>query len=137
MVIKAAKLAGIHEHVISLPDRYHTKIGENGSGLSGGEKQRIAIARAILKGPSIMVFDEATSNLDSASENRIHKLIDRLREHGVTVVVVSHRKSTIEYCDKILFFEDGKITDSGKHGDLLKGNSSYRNYWAGRTDETD
>lgn len=78
-IIEAARKAGIHEHITQLPSRYNTKLGENGSGLSGGEKQRIAIARALLKNPSVVILDEATSNLDVSSENRIHELIKTLR----------------------------------------------------------
>ena len=134
-VVKACKLSGIHEYIDNLPDRYFTKIGENGCSLSGGEKQRIAIARALIKKPSIIVLDEATSNLDYKSENRIHTLIEHLKADGVTVIIISHRKATIENVDNVLFLKDGKVSDYGSHHELLSSNKLYKEFWLGKEDE--
>lgn len=131
-VIKVAKLVGVHEYIESLPNGYNSMIGENGNGLSGGEKQRIAIARAVLKNPPIIVFDEVTNNLDTMSESRVHELIKTFNKK--TLIIISHRISTVSHCNKVLFFEKGLISDIGNHHSLMKTNSTYRDYWIGNED---
>lgn len=124
-VIDAAKKANIHEHIMSLPDGYETMVGENGDLFSGGEKQRIAIARAFLKKSDIIVLDEATSSLDRKNECEIQESIRRLCK-GKTSLVIAHRLSTIKDSDKICVMENGKITAFGKHDELLKQSKKYK-----------
>ncbi len=127
-VIKAAKHAHIHEFVETLPDGYDTQVGERGLKLSGGEKQRVAIARTILKDPCILVFDEATSALDSSTEKRIQKeLLDVARNH--TTLVIAHRLSTIMDADEILVIDQGRIVERGSHQQLLDLDGSYAKMW--------
>lgn len=134
-IIQAARKAGIHEQIVQLPSRYNTKLGENGSGLSGGEKQRIAIARALLRNPSVIILDEATSNLDVTSENRIHELIKTLKKEYVTTIVISHRESTISKCDNVYFLSDGRVVERGVHAKLLKESDTYRKFWEGKYED--
>jgi ATP-binding cassette subfamily B protein len=114
----AAKAANIHDFVISLPDGYDTIVGERGYRLSGGEKQRVALARVILKNPRILVLDEATSNLDSESEMLIQEALKRVMA-GRTSIVIAHRLSTILAADMILVFDRGQIVERGTHRELL------------------
>lgn len=127
-VINAAKLAHIHDFIMSLPDNYDTIVGERGLKLSGGEKQRVAIARTILKSPRILVFDEATSALDSKVEQAI---LQSLRETAVnhTTLVIAHRLSTIVDADEILVLDQGRIVEQGTHDQLLKANGNYAHLW--------
>lgn len=125
---KAAKLASIHEFIVELPDGYHTVVGERGLKLSGGEKQRIAIARAALKKPRVFVFDEATSALDTHTERAILKNLIRV-SHGVTSLFVAHRLSTIIHVDQILVMKNGSIVERGSHETLLSQNGMYANLW--------
>ena len=117
-IVNAAKTANAHDFIMKMPLQYDTVIGEKGFKLSGGEKQRIAIARAIFKNPPILIFDEATSQLDSESEKLVQQAIDRLMK-GRTVFVVAHRLSTIKHADKIIVMENGKIVDMGRHEELI------------------
>ncbi len=125
----AAKLAHIHDFIMSLPDQYNATVGERGLKLSGGEKQRVAIARTILKNPPILIFDEATSALDSKSEQAI---LGALREIAAnhTTLVIAHRLSTIVDSDLILVMEEGCIVESGTHDALLETGTIYANMWA-------
>ena len=118
-VVKAAKLAHAHEFISSFPDGYNTLVGERGVKLSGGERQRVAIARAILKDAPILVLDEATSSLDSESEQFIQDALKSLMQ-GRTTIVVAHRLSTIMQMDRIVVIDGGKIVEQGKHEELLK-----------------
>ena len=124
----AARMANIHNFIDTLPQGYDTVVGERGLKLSGGEKQRVAIARAILKNPRILVFDEATSSLDSHSEQSI---LDALREVATnhTTLVIAHRLSTIVDADNILVMEAGRIVEQGPHQQLLEKNGSYARLW--------
>jgi ATP-binding cassette, subfamily B, bacterial MsbA len=117
-IIESAKTANAHDFIMKMPQGYDTMIGEKGFKLSGGEKQRLAIARAIFKNPPILIFDEATSQLDSESEKLVQEAIDRLMK-GRTVFVVAHRLSTIKHSDKIIVMENGKIQDMGRHEELI------------------
>ena len=124
----AAQLANIHEFIESLPDAYDTVVGERGLKLSGGEKQRVAIARVILKNPRILIFDEATSSLDSHSEQTI---LSSLREvaQSHTTLVIAHRLSTIVDADRILVMQQGRIVEQGTHSQLLEQQGLYSDLW--------
>ena len=114
----AAKLADIHETIMDFPAGYSTLVGERGLKLSGGEKQRVAIARTLLKDPSVMVFDEATSSLDSSTERTIQTALDRASRERTTLVV-AHRLSTITRAEQILVLEQGRVVERGSHADLI------------------
>jgi ABC-type transport system involved in Fe-S cluster assembly fused permease/ATPase subunit len=128
-VIKAARMAHIHEFIQSLPDGYDTVVGERGLKLSGGEKQRVAIARVILKNPKIMIFDEATSALDSKSEQTILAALKELAAKHTTLVI-AHRLSTVVDADQILVMENGRIVERGSHQELLQLHNIYAQMWA-------
>ena len=123
-IIKAAKAANAHEFICKLPDGYNTYVGEKGHTLSGGEKQRIAIARAILGDPRILILDEATSALDTESEYQIQQALERLRQ-GRTTFAIAHRLSTLRCADRIAVIDDHKIAELGSHNELLKQKGIY------------
>jgi subfamily B ATP-binding cassette protein MsbA len=122
---EAAKAANAIDFINELPDGFDTIIGERGTKLSGGQKQRLSIARAIFKNPKILILDEATSSLDSESEQKVKNAIDNLVKDR-TVIVIAHRLSTIINSDKILVFENGSIIDSGAHDELINRSSAYK-----------
>ncbi|CAI1831444.1 Putative multidrug export ATP-binding/permease protein SAV1866 [Serratia quinivorans] len=125
---RAARLAHIHEFIVSLPDGYQTRVGERGLKLSGGEKQRVAIARTILKNPAILVFDEATSALDTQTEREIQSHLREVsRDH--TTLVIAHRLSTVVDADEIIVLEAGEIVERGRHEALLAANGRYAAMW--------
>jgi len=124
-IVEAAKKANAYDFIMNLPDKFDTIVGEKGVRLSGGEKQRIAIARAILKDAPILILDEATASLDTKSEKEVQKALDNLMI-GKTSIVIAHRLSTILDADKILVISDGKIVESGSHEELLKLNGEYK-----------
>jgi ATP-binding cassette subfamily B protein len=132
---RAARLAHIHEFIVSLPDGYETRVGERGLKLSGGEKQRVAIARTILKNPAILVFDEATSALDTQTEREIQAHLREVsRDH--TTLVIAHRLSTVVDADEIIVLEAGEIVERGRHDALLAANGRYAAMWQSQyTDE--
>ena len=127
-VISAAILANIHHFIDDLPDKYNTMVGERGLKLSGGEKQRIAIARAVLKKPKIIIFDEATSSLDSKSENKILNSMKKISK-DITSLVIAHRLSTISDADNIYVLDHGNIIESGTHEYLLTLKGMYFQMW--------
>jgi ATP-binding cassette subfamily B protein len=127
-LINACKAAYIHEFIMGLPDQYKSIVGNRGIKLSGGEKQRISIARVILKNPRIIILDEATSSLDSVSEMYIQKAMLPLLQ-GRTSFVIAHRLSTILAADQILVFEKGRIAEIGRHEELIKNDEIYRNLY--------
>ena len=124
----AAKLSFASEFIEKLPNKYETIIGENGIRLSGGEKQRLSIARAILKKSSIILLDEATSSLDAETEDKIQKALSFLTE-GRTTIVIAHRLSTILNSDKIYVIDEGKVVGEGKHAELLNNSEIYKNFY--------
>tara|TARA_Y100000780_G_scaffold230679_1_gene253452 strand:+ start:263 stop:2002 length:1740 start_codon:yes stop_codon:yes gene_type:complete len=127
-IIEAAKLSFSEEFINKLPNKYNTLIGENGVRLSGGEKQRLSIARAMLKKSSIVLLDEATSSLDAETENKIQEAINYLTKNRTTLVI-AHRLSTILNSDKIYVIDNGKVIDEGKHEDLIKNSKIYNNFY--------
>jgi ATP-binding cassette subfamily B protein len=126
---RAARLARIHDFIISLPEGYDTRVGERGLKLSGGEKQRVAIARTILKGPAILLFDEATSALDTHTEKEIQASLREVSKNRTTLVI-AHRLSTVVDCDEIIVLEAGRIAERGRHADLLALGGRYAGMWA-------
>ena len=125
---QAARTAHVHEFIETLPDGYETLVGERGLKLSGGEKQRVAIARVILKGSPILLFDEATSALDTHTEKEIQANLAEVSE-GRSTLMIAHRLSTIVDADEILVLEDGEVVERGTHADLLEKNGSYASAW--------
>jgi ATP-binding cassette, subfamily B, heavy metal transporter len=128
-IIAAARGAAIHDFIIGLPDGYQTQVGERGLKLSGGEKQRVAIARTILKNPAILILDEATSALDSATEASIQDALGGVSA-GRTTIVIAHRLSTITDADEIIVMDAGRIIERGRHEELLTRAGAYAEMWA-------
>ncbi|MFW6006794.1 MAG: ABC transporter ATP-binding protein [Bacillota bacterium] len=124
-IIEAARTANAHEFILELENGYDTKVGERGVKLSGGQKQRISIARAILKDAPILILDEATSSVDTQTEQLIQEALDKLKENKTTVVI-AHRLSTIQEAEQIIVLEKGKIEEKGKHEELLNNNGLYK-----------
>ncbi|MDU5961137.1 MAG: ABC transporter ATP-binding protein [Finegoldia magna] len=123
-VVEAAKKARCHEFIEALPEGYDTIIGEGGASLSGGEKQRISIARAMLKDADIIIFDEATANIDPENEDKLKEAIEQLTKNK-TVIMIAHRLKTIRNADQILVLKDGEIVERGNHEELIKNNGLY------------
>ena len=124
-VVRAARAANIHDFIISLPDGYNTSLGEGGARFSGGERQRIALARAFLRDAPIVIMDEATSSLDRRNEIAIQQSLQTL-SHGKTALVIAHRLATIQAADQIVLMENGMIADIGTHNRLIKTSARYR-----------
>lgn len=128
-VFAAAKAARIHDTILSMPKGYDTIVGERGLKLSGGEKQRVAIARVFLQAPQILLFDEATSALDATTEKDILEAVRSLAV-GRTSIFVAHRLSTAAQCDNIIVLENGRIIESGNHSELLDKRGRYSELWS-------
>ena len=126
-VVEAAKKACCHEFIEALPEGYNTVIGEGGASLSGGEKQRISIARAMMKDAPVIFLDEATANVDPENENDLMKAIQALTKEK-TVIMIAHRLKTVEHADQILVVDHGKIVQQGAHENLMKEEGIYRNF---------
>ena len=131
----AAKRACCHDFILSLPNGYDTIIGEGGSTLSGGEKQRISIARAILKDAPIIILDEATSSVDPENEQALLSAIQELTKDK-TLISIAHRLSTVRNADQIVVIDQGRIVQQGKHTDLLQKDGIYRKFLSLRTRAT-
>ena len=126
-VVQAAKKARCHEFIEVLPEGYNTLIGEGGASLSGGEKQRISIARAMLKDAGIIIFDEATANIDPENEDKLKEAIESLTKNK-TVIMIAHRLKTIRNADQIIVLKDGEIVERGSHEELIKNNGLYSDH---------
>jgi len=124
-IIRVAKMANAHDFIVALPDGYDTKVGERGHNISGGERQRIAVARALLRDPRILILDEATSSLDTASERLVQDALEKLMK-GRTTFVIAHRLSTVRFADRIIVLNKGKIVEEGDHVELLKHEGLYK-----------
>ncbi|MCJ1401064.1 hypothetical protein MMC11_004276 [Xylographa trunciseda] len=133
-VYNACDIANIHQKILTFPDGYDTQVGERGLRLSGGEKQRITIARAILKEPQILLLDEATASLDSRTENEIQNALD-IATAGRTTITIAHRLSTVRKADQIIVLHEGKIVEHGKHSELLELGGRYKAMWEKQTKE--
>jgi ATP-binding cassette, subfamily B, heavy metal transporter len=132
-IISATKNASLHKFIDTLPKKYDTVVGERGIKLSGGQRQRLAIARVILENPEIIIFDEATSQLDSENEKAIQEAFRNLTEHKTTIVI-AHRLSTIMHADKIVVFDEGKIVETGTHDELMSNKGIYAMLWKLQTE---
>jgi subfamily B ATP-binding cassette protein MsbA len=126
-VLESAKMANADEFIQNLDEKYETFIGDAGNKLSGGEKQRLSIARAIYKNPEILILDEATSSLDTKSEKAVQEALNRLMKNR-TSLVIAHRLSTIQNADKIIVLDNGKIVEKGSHKELVAKNSFYKKF---------
>lgn len=125
-LIKAAQIACINDYIMSLPLKYNTKIGQDGIGLSQGQKQRILIARAVYKNPEYIFLDEATNSLDANNERAIVESLDKFYR-GKTVVIVAHRLSTVKNASQIVVIDHGKVTETGTHNTLTEKRGAYYN----------
>ena len=135
-IVAASRAAAAHQFIEELPEGYDTQIGERGVKLSGGQRQRLAIARALLNDPAIIVFDEATSDVDTKTEEEIQSGVDRLIADR-TAFVIAHRLSTVESADRVVVLDDGEIVESGTHEALLAASGEYASLWAAQSGEAD
>ena len=132
-IIAAAKAANAHDFIVKFPDGYDTMVGERGARVSGGERQRISIARAILKNPRILILDEATSSVDTETESKIQEALERLIQ-GRTVFAIAHRLSTLKYADRLVVLKEGEVDEIGTHEELIAKDGTYANLCAKQTE---
>lgn len=128
-VVELSQRLGITAFVEKLPLGFHSMVGENGATLSGGQRQRIAVARALYRDPEILILDEATSSLDTASERTIQRALDEFRDAGKTILVIAHRLSTVMHADKIIVLHQGAVAEEGTHQELLARGGAYHRLW--------
>lgn len=128
-VVQVCKSIGILSFIEQLPNGFNTYLGEHGAALSGGEKQRIAIVRALYQQPEILILDEATSSLDSQDEQYIKQTISVLKEEQKTILLIAHRLSTVVQADQILVIKNGKVIEAGNHTDLIQKEGAYHQLW--------
>jgi ATP-binding cassette subfamily B protein len=133
-VIAAARASGLEEYIAALPDRYETSIGERGGTMSGGQRQRLAIARALVREPDVLIFDEATSHLDTATERAIQRSL-KTALAGKTVVLVAHRLSTVKDADYVYVLHQGRVVEEGPPRQLLARQGWYAALWRAQTDD--
>lgn len=126
-VVEAAKKACCHDFIMALPDGYDTVVGEGGASLSGGEKQRISIARAIMKDAPVIILDEATANVDPENEQELMAAIDALTKEK-TIFMIAHRLKTVRNADRILVVDSGRIVQQGKHEELMREEGIYKRF---------
>ncbi len=133
-VFEICRNVGILEFIENLPDGMKTSIGENGVQLAGGQRQRLAIARALYRNPEILILDEATSSLDSESEQNIKKIITNLKQNGKTIILIAHRLGTVMNADKIFVLEAGNLIEEGTHNELIAKNGKYAKFWKAQSE---
>ncbi len=136
-IVDLVEQLGLKDFIERLPNGYMTYIGEHGASLSGGERQRIAIARALYKEPEILIFDEATSSLDSISEKHVKQTLDALAKRGKTVIVIAHRLSTVKNADMIVVLDKGQVAETGTHKELFNSGGIYSRLWNEQFDQLD
>jgi ATP-binding cassette subfamily B protein len=134
-IILAARAAGAHDFIMNLPDAYDTILGEGGAGLSGGEKQRISIARVLLKNPKIIIFDEATSAVDLTTEEMIQAAIEKMKKEGHTVITISHKLSMMQITDRLIFIENGQIIECGTYESLNRAGGALNRFLIEKKEE--
>ena len=134
-IVDLIRSLGLENFIKGLPQGLNAQIGEHGASLSGGECQRIAIARALYKKPDIIMLDEATSSLDTLSEKYVKNVLDKLRDQGKTIIIIAHRLSTVKSADEIVVFEHGCVAEIGTHKELILQKNIYYRLWKGQTDE--
>ena len=132
-IVEVIKKLGLENFIDDLPQGLDTRIGEHGASLSGGERQRLAIARAVYRNPEIILFDEATSSLDTLAEKYVKQVIKQLASEGKTIVIIAHRLSTVHDADTIATLSHGKIVEMGTHVELLAKGGVYSRLWNEQT----